>query len=248
MVAAAEHSDGLWNVVLSVFMAKFYLAFFHDVEMVAAVALVENKISLKLGCRCQTVDQLDLLVLLEFIEEFDFVKEVERDVASSNAVLGNREFEAFTGQNPSFAVGEGGYGRGTLVVVKKGDFAEADHALGRVELGVCVQVFLEGDVIGELGVEGVGVGLVHRHAHGSFGEHEVLGANVTEANNIFAADKLPRKHRVCESFLFLGIHVLREERRCKKLEQALGLRGILGVHWCHVRCRLLTRLKRFVEH
>lgn len=106
--SAAQHSDRL-DVAILVFVTELDLAILHDVEMVAAVTLMEYKFALKLGLGRQTVNQLDLLVLLEFVEELDLVEEVERDVASADAVLSDRELEALAGQHPSLAVRQGSY-------------------------------------------------------------------------------------------------------------------------------------------
>lgn len=106
--STAKHSYRI-DVAIVVFVTELNLTFLHDVEMVSAVTLMEYKFASKLGLGRQTVNQLDLLVLLEFVEELDLVEEVERDVASADAVLSDRELEALAGQHPSLAVRQGSY-------------------------------------------------------------------------------------------------------------------------------------------
>ena len=85
-------------------MAELYLAFLHDVEMVAAVALMEDKFVLTLCDRRKPINELDLLVLLKLVEHLYLIQEVKGNVASADAVLGNNKLEALARQHPSFTL------------------------------------------------------------------------------------------------------------------------------------------------
>jgi hypothetical protein len=103
VVALAQDTDRI-DIAIRSFVAEFDFAFLNYVKVISSFTFVEDIFPFNFIVDHESIDQLQLFVLLEHVEQLDLVHELKGNVPASYAILSYDEFEAFSSQHPGVAL------------------------------------------------------------------------------------------------------------------------------------------------
>lgn len=241
MVTLVELSDN-FKIVTSVgvldLATALNLTLFNDEEVVTLVTLMEHIFIFVHFIDLEAVKQLNFLILLQILEEFDLVEVFKVDVATADRVHCDDLLKDISLEYPSVTVCDSSDGGSPLVVVEECDFSEANQFII-----LRLEHLLDCDMICEIGVVWIGTWLVHSDFNLTVCEGKVLRAHLTVLNDRLPLLKATIEHGFGKHLVVLRVRVLCQERSFEKGYEGLLTFFRLGEGWSdeifeYLSCRI----------